>query len=332
MVKMSKKSKPSSSTPSKKAATATLTLNPTIVKSITSGLTCASLKCLATPPTGQLQICSGCSCLAFCGQKCQGEGWALAHSKVCSRMKGASWGQRVKLVNVMIHQAKKMSANSTRRPVSPVVSNSDDTEYETDSVDDNDTDEDENDIHPTTATTWDMSLSPIRQTPGSPIIYPLVRFSCLSTSSWNREVDVITVKVWKDMKLSSVGLFNPVQEEDPVNLKFQVFSNAGQLIHQQEEEELFPTDLAEVGEMKLSRPVRLEAHRRYFLVVKMGGMACCVGEEGSYLHCLQTEKGGIQVAFETPEREELEEFLEVAENFTSTVRGQIPALFFSTVD
>ena len=54
----------------------------------------------------------------------------------------------------------------------------------------------------------------------------------------------------------------------------------------------------------------------------------------SYLHCLQTKKGGIQVAFETPDREELgrikeimwnssnfrfsEEFLEVADNLTST--------------
>jgi len=201
-------------------------------------------------------------------------------------------------------------------------------EYETNFEDEdheNDTEEDENGIHSST----DMSLSPVRQTPGSPIIYPLVRFSDYSTNSWNRKVDVITVKVWKDLDLSSVGLFSPVQEEDPMNIKFQVFFSSGQLIHQQEEE-LFPTDLV-MGEMKLSRPVRLEAHRRYFLVVKMGGMACWVGEEGNYLHCLQTEKGGVQVAFETPEREELE-FLEMAENLTSTVRGQIPALIFRTVD
>ena len=70
-------------------------------------------------------------------------------------------------------------------------------------------------------------------------------------------------------------------------------------------EELFITDLAKMREMKLTNPVKLSAHRRHYLVVKMGGMACWAGEGGGYLHCLQTEMGGVQVVFETPASEEL---------------------------
>ena len=55
----------------------------------------------------------------------------------------------------------------------------------------------------------------------------------------------------------------------------------------------------------MTDPIKLLAHRRYYLVVKMGGVACWVGEGGSYLHCLQTERGGVQVVFETPDSEEL---------------------------
>lgn len=40
-----------------------------------------------------------------------------------------------------------------------------------------------------------------------------------------------------------------------------------------------------MGELKMTDPIKLLAHRRYYLVVKMGGVACWVGEGGSYLHC-----------------------------------------------
>ena len=66
--------------------------------------------------------------------------------------------------------------------------------------------------------------------------------------------------------------------------------------------ELYAIDLDNMGEMKFTRPVKLAAHRRYFLVKRMSGITCLVGDGGSYLHCLQTEKGGVQVAFETPEK------------------------------
>ena len=175
-----------------------------------------------------------------------GGGLALIHNKVCSRMKGASWSQRVKLVTVMIHQSKMMSANSTRRSVSPAVSNSDDAEDETNS--ENNTEEDENDIHPNKATTWEMSLSQSGRHQALPSSIP-----------WLGSLASPPASVTEKWTLSSVGMFSPVHKEDQMTIKFQMFSSTGHLIHQQEEEELYPTDLARVGEMKPSRPVRLEA-------------------------------------------------------------------------
>ena len=91
----------------------TPTLTPALVESITSGLTCASVKCLVHQPAGVLQLCSGCSGVAYCGQRCQGEGWA-AHRKVCSKMKGVSWGMKLKLVTAMISLATE--ENYTENP------------------------------------------------------------------------------------------------------------------------------------------------------------------------------------------------------------------------
>ena len=109
--------------------------------------------------------------------------------------------------------------------------------------------------------------------------------------------------------------------------------------------ELYRTDLDDMGELKLISPIKLSAHRRYFLVMKMGGLPCRAGQEGTFLHCLHTEIGGVQVTFEDPDRDDLglwssfnqfifynflnflEEFLEDVENLTSTSKGQIPALY-----
>ena len=156
---------------------------------------------------------------------------------------------------------------------------------------------------------WNVSLSPIRQASGSIQTFCLVRFSCLSSHTWNRELDVIAVKVWQDMELTSIGVFLPVEEEEEreEKVKFKLFSSKGQMMYEQEEDvaELYATDLDNMGEMKFTRPVELAAHRKYFLVMKMSGLTCSAGEGGSYLHCLQTEKGGVQVAFETPEKDDL---------------------------
>ena len=69
--------------------------------------------------------------------------------------------------------------------------------------------------------------------------------------------------------------------------------------------ELYATELDKMRDMKFTRPVKLPSNMRYFLVIQMSEMTCLAGEGGNYLHCLQTEKGGVQVAFETPEKDDL---------------------------
>ena len=53
----------------------------------------------------------------------------------------------------------------------------------------------------------DISLSPIRPSQGSSPLYRLVRFSCLSSKPWVNEMNIIAVKVWHDLELTSVGVF-----------------------------------------------------------------------------------------------------------------------------
>ena len=43
------------------------------VEDIACGRTCASLPWLLNKPLGFLQLCSGCSCVAYCGPSCQEE-------------------------------------------------------------------------------------------------------------------------------------------------------------------------------------------------------------------------------------------------------------------
>jgi len=179
-------------------------------------------------------------------------------------------------------------------------------------------------------TSWDVSMSPIRHPAVSSQPICLIRFSSLSTVPWDTEMNVVVVKVWQDLDLTSVGVFLPINEDyEDESVMFKVFSKEGWLLYEQEEEiaELYCTDLDDMGELKMTSPVKLSAHRRYYLVMKMGGLPCRAGQEGTYLHCLHTEIGGVQVTFEDPKRDDLEEFLEDVENFTSTSKGQIPALY-----
>jgi len=179
-------------------------------------------------------------------------------------------------------------------------------------------------------TSWDVSVSPIRHPAVSSQPICLIRFSSLSTVPWDTEMNVVVVKVWQDLDLTSVGVFLPINDDyENESVIFKVFSNQGWLLYEQEEEiaELYRTDLDDMGELKLISPIKLSAHRRYFLMMKMGGLPCRAGQEGTFLHCLHTDIGGVQVAFEDPERDELEEFLVDVENLTSTSKGQIPALY-----
>ena len=92
------------------------------------------------------------------------------------------------------------------------------------------------------------------------------------------------------------------KEEEIVQLK--IFSSKGEMMYKQgeDEAELYATELDKMRDIKFTRPVKLPANMRYFLVIRMSEMTCLAGEGGNYLHCLQTEKGGVQVAFVTPEK------------------------------
>ena len=98
----------------------------------------------------------------------------------------------------------------------------------------------------------------------------------------------------------SIGVFLPINDEyEDETVTFKIYSKQGRLIYQQEEEiaELYRTDVEEMGELKLASQVQFTAHRRYFLVMKMGGLPCTAGQKGTSLHCLHTDIGGEQVTF-----------------------------------
>ena len=185
----------------------------TLVSNMTSCLTCANMKCLAHRRDEALQLCPGCAGVAYCGEKCEEVGWGV-HKVVCSKMKGVAWEVRVKLVRARISLARNEDDEVQSSPT-PGVSG---------------IDEDDQDDIPTTTPTypsvstthvqarpdqsWDVSLSPVREAPGAIKTFCLVRFSCLSPVTWRREVDVIVVKVWQDLELTSIGAFLPGEEEE----------------------------------------------------------------------------------------------------------------------
>jgi len=272
--------------------------------------------------------------VAYCGEACQKAGWE-EHKVVCNKMKVAT----MELVKAMINMATKKYKNGKRSSQGGDAFD----EFEFDTTDEeasglvveaNPPKSSSMQIQNDSSNFQDVSVSPIpiRQPTGSNQIFRLVRFSGLSREPLDGKVGVIVVKVWQDLELTSVGVFLPLIDEAGQlggGVLFRVYTSHGDLIHEQEEEvaELFTTGLSRMGELVLDRSVKLEAHRRYFLVINMEGQSCFSGEGGNFLHCLHTEAGGVQVTFETPENEDLEEFLEDVDNDTSTRMGQIPALY-----
>ena len=96
-------------------------------------------------------------------------------------------------------------------------------------------------------------------------------------------------------------------EEEEEIVQLIIFSSKVEMMYKQGEgaAELYATALDKMRNMNFTRPVKLPSNRRYFLVMKMLGMTCSAGEGGCYLHCLQAEKGGVQVTFETPDKDDL---------------------------
>ena len=86
----------------------------------------------------------------------------------------------------------------------------------------------------------------------------------------------------------SIGVLFPVEEEEEI-VQLRIFSSKGEMMYKQGDEvaELCATELDKMRDTKFTKPVKLPANRRYFLVIQMSEMACLAGEGGNYLHCLQ---------------------------------------------
>ena len=83
---------------------------PTLVSNMTSCMVCANIKCLAQRSEAvPLQLCSDCSGVAYCGDKCHQKGW-VTHKVVCHKMKGASWDKKIALVTSMISQSTSLGS------------------------------------------------------------------------------------------------------------------------------------------------------------------------------------------------------------------------------
>jgi hypothetical protein len=97
-------------------------VTPTQISTMTSGMMCANIKCMTLRSSvGGLHLCSGCAGVAYCGKQCQDEGW-VAHRVVCKKMKGESWGMKVKLVTAMISLAMAMEGNNEDHSSQPRLS------------------------------------------------------------------------------------------------------------------------------------------------------------------------------------------------------------------
>ena len=87
---------------------------PSLVTGITSCMTCANIKCLAKrTPERALSLCSGCSGVAYCGRKCQKEGW-IAHNMVCKTMNKKNWDTRIQMVTLMIQHEIELNNTDNR--------------------------------------------------------------------------------------------------------------------------------------------------------------------------------------------------------------------------
>ena len=90
--------------------------------------------------------------------------------------------------------------------------------------------------------------------------------------------------------MTSVGVLLPIEEEEEI-VQLKIFSSKGEMMYKQGEEvaELCATELDKMRDMNFTRPFKLPANRRYFLVMQMSEMTCSAGEGGNYLHCLPAD-------------------------------------------
>lgn len=159
---------------------------------------------------------------------------------------------------------------------------------------------------------------------------PVYRFSAKTAGlvARNTGVDAIVLKCWRDVLLSSIGVFGSMEPGGSISVHLRIFSN-GRLIHQQRDEHC----KGELANMRLEPPVVLECYRRYLLVARVRGNRVWVGCQATVLHS-PVANTKLQLAWYTPELELLEMALdddeeeesveEIFVNRTSTQRGQFP--------
>ena len=79
-----------------------------VITNIVGAMACARVTCLAPRIPGQvdLQLCSNCKAVAYCSEECHSVDWA-GHKSLCAKMKGATWGLKVKLMSEMLGEGEK---------------------------------------------------------------------------------------------------------------------------------------------------------------------------------------------------------------------------------
>ena len=77
-------------------------ISPSQLESVIDFEICASISCLAPKGEELLRVCSGCISVAYCGERCQVDGW-VTHKKFCSRLKGQNFWTRRRLIIAMFN-------------------------------------------------------------------------------------------------------------------------------------------------------------------------------------------------------------------------------------
>ena len=70
--------------------------------------------------------------------------------------------------------------------------------------------------------------------------------------------------------MTSIGVLLPVEEEEEI-VQLRIFSSKGEMMYKQGDDgaELYTTELDKMRDMNFTRPFKLPANRRYFLVIQM---------------------------------------------------------------
>jgi len=317
---------------------------------------CANIYCKKVEDhDNELFVCGNCNTISYCGVECQKANMDY-HGQMCRKLKIANnISVKFNLVEKLLKQAA--AGKFKRRSKITSLSESSDEQFDahkfkessrisSHSVSSDEKESNLSDIvegsssygltqSESLRSFWSLNESSITDA-SSPDINCLIRFESMSNvPSESKSIDVMKIKVWHDMEVSSLGIFMPISNDDTsCKFKFQCYDSKMSIIFEKEDsfDDLYVrSGASHVGEMNFPNPIRFIALKSYFLVLK-SNVACWSGEFGQCLHCLPTNEGGVQVSFEAPKGDELEEFLTEYENGSSTVKGQFPVICMNSAD